>query len=148
MAKRTFKKENIKCVIDTNVFVISLTSYSPYHSIYTELIKGNFDLLISNEILLEYEEIICIKYGKKTADHFMGLLIELPNVLFISPFFNWNLIKSDHEDDKYVDCAIAGSADFILSEDKHFKVLNKTPFPKVNIINIEKFMELINITVK
>ena len=142
MAKRTFKKKNKKYVIDTNIFLISLTSRSPYHSIFTELIKGNFDLLVSNDILLEYEEIIIAKYGKKTAYYFLGLLAELPNVIFVSPFYNWNLIKSDHDDNKYVDCAIVGLADFIVREDKHFNVLKNIPFPKVKVIGIEKFIEL------
>ncbi len=145
MAKRTFKKKNIKYVIDTNIFVISLTSRSPYHFIYTELIKGNFDLLVSNEILLEYEEIIITKYGKKTADYFLGLLGELPNVKFVKPFYTWNLIESDHDDDKYVDCAIAGLAECIISEDKHFNILKDLSFPIVKVINIEKFMELIHL---
>lgn len=145
MAKRTFKKKNLKFAIDTNIFVISLTSRSPYHSIYTELIKGNFDLLVSNEILLEYEEIIAIKYGKKTADYFLGLLAELPNVKFISPYYNWNLIDADHDDDKYVDCAIAGLADCIVSEDKHFNILKDISFPIVKVIGIEKFLRLIHL---
>jgi predicted nucleic acid-binding protein len=49
-------------VIDCNIFVVCLTSRSPYHYIYRSLIEGKFDLLISDEILLEYEEIVQIKY--------------------------------------------------------------------------------------
>jgi predicted nucleic acid-binding protein len=45
-------------VIDCNIFVVCLTSRSPYHLIYRALIEGKFDLLISQDIMLEYEEII------------------------------------------------------------------------------------------
>lgn len=144
MEKRTSKKKNLKYVIDTNIFVISLTSRSPYHSIYTDLINGRFDILVSTEILLEYEEIIIEKYGIKTADFFLGLLTELPNVKFISPSYYWNLIETDLDDNKYVDCAIAGSADCIVSEDNHFNILKDVPFPIVKVISIEKFMEVIS----
>ncbi|NCO54842.1 MAG: putative toxin-antitoxin system toxin component, PIN family [Bacteroidetes bacterium CG02_land_8_20_14_3_00_31_25] len=144
MAKRTFKKKKIKYVIDTNIFVISLTSRSPYHYIFSELINGNFELLVSNDILLEYEEIIITKYGKKTADYFLALLAELPNVIFVTPFYNWNLIKSDPDDNKFIDCAIVGLADFIVSEDKHFDSLKNIPFPIVRVIGIKNFIKLTN----
>jgi predicted nucleic acid-binding protein len=45
-------------VIDCNIFVVCLTSRSPYHFIYRALIEGKFDLPISQDIMLEYEEII------------------------------------------------------------------------------------------
>lgn len=56
-------------VIDCNIFVVCLTSRSPYHYIYRSLIAGKFELLISDDILLEYEEIIQQKYGVTTATH-------------------------------------------------------------------------------
>ena len=139
MAKRTQQKKNLKFVVDTNVFIISLTSFSPYHSIYEKLVNGDFDLLVNIEILLEYEEIICLKYGKKTASYFLSLLSELPNVLDVTSYFNWGLIEADKDDNKYVDCAIAGQADYIVSEDSHFNILATVPFPKVSVIDIEKF---------
>ncbi|MBI5218139.1 MAG: putative toxin-antitoxin system toxin component, PIN family [Bacteroidia bacterium] len=143
MAKKSSKKKNLTFVIDTNVFVISLTSRSPYHVIYKNLIAGNFDLLVSNDISLEYEEVITQKYGRKTADIFLGLLHELPNVTFIVPYFKWGLIEADHDDDKYVDCAIAGLVDYIISEDNHFNILKSIPFPIVNVIKIDEFIELL-----
>ena len=38
-----------------------------------------------------------------------------------------------------VDCAIAANAKCIVTEDKHFKVLENIPFPKVEVIGIEDF---------
>ena len=36
--------------------------------------------------------------------------------------------------------AIIASADFLVSEDKHFNVLKDIPFPKVNVITLEQFL--------
>ncbi|MBI4647713.1 MAG: hypothetical protein HY738_14275 [Bacteroidia bacterium] len=71
------------------------------------------------------------------------MLAELPNIKFITPYYNWNLIETDPDDDKYVDCAIAGLADYIVSEDNHFSSLKDISFPIIKVISIEKFMELI-----
>ena len=73
-------------VIDCNVFVVCLTSRSPYHYIYHQLVEGKFDLLISSEILLEYEEIIQRKYSVPAANALMSLLNELPNVHNVVPY--------------------------------------------------------------
>ena len=33
------------------------------------------------------------------------------------------------------------NADYIVSEDFHFKVLETTPFPKVHVVTLEHFMK-------
>lgn len=130
-------------VIDCNILVVCLTSRSPYHSIYRSLIQGKFNLLVSTDILLEYEEIIQEKYGITTANAFISLLEELPNVHVITPYYKWLLIDADPDDNKYCDCAISGKAMHIVTEDKHFNVLKSISFPKLNAISIDEFMEMI-----
>ena len=44
---------------------------------------------------------------------------------------------------KFVDCAIASNADFIVTNDGHFNVLKNIPFPKVKVISIDDFMEIL-----
>lgn len=128
-------------VIDCNVFVICLTSKSPYHYIYRKLIEGKFDLVVSDDILLEYEEIIQQKYGVPTANAFISLLKELPNVHFVTPFYKWLLIDADPDDNKYCDCAIAGKANYIVTEDKHFNALKNISFPKLLTLTTDDFLQ-------
>ena len=71
----------------------------------------------------------------------MSLLRELPNVLYTTVYFNWKLIYADTDDNKYVDCAIAAQADYIVTEDKHFHILKRIPFPNVQTISINEFLE-------
>ena len=59
-------------VIDCNVFVVCLTSRSPYRYIYRSLVAGKFAMVVSQDILLEYEEIIQQKYSVPTANTFIG----------------------------------------------------------------------------
>ena len=59
----------------------------------------------------------------------------------VAPHFRFRLIEQDPDDNKFVDCAIVAGADYIVSEDAHFRVLETIPFPKVNVIRLNRFME-------
>ncbi len=133
----------MRVVIDTNIFVMTLTSRSPFHFIYQSLVSQQYTLLLSNEILLEYEEIIAIKYGKRTVDFFMQLVDELPNIDFITPFYRWDMISIDKDDNKYIDCMVAGQADFLVTEDRHFNILRQIEFPDLKVIDLESFATLL-----
>ena len=61
------------------------------------------------------------------------------NVIRKDPHYTFALIEADKDDNKFVDCAIAANAKCIVTEDKHFKVLENIPFPKVEVIGIEDF---------
>lgn len=126
--------------IDCNIFVMSLTSRSPYHIIYKSLIQQKYTLVLSEEILLEYEEVIQRKYSVSTANALVSLLKELPNVRFQNTYYKWRLISIDEDDNKYIDCAIAGSANYLVTQDKHFQILKTISFPKVNVISIDEFI--------
>jgi uncharacterized protein len=134
----------MKVVIDCNILVMCLSSKSPYHIIYQSLVQGKFNLVLSSEILLEYQEILQQKYNVPTANALVALLKQLPNVQFYTPFYNWLLIEADPDDKKYTDCAIVGSANFIITEDKHFAVLKTIPFPKITVLSIDKFIHLLS----
>ncbi|MBX3238934.1 MAG: putative toxin-antitoxin system toxin component, PIN family [Chitinophagaceae bacterium] len=130
-------------VIDCNIFVMCLTSRSPYHIIYKHLISGKYDLAVSEEILFEYEEVIQQKYSISTANALVALLKELPNVHFHVAYYKWLLIDADADDNKYSDCAIAGNANYLVTEDRHFDVLKKIDFPKIATLSIGEFAALV-----
>ncbi len=132
----------MKVVIDCNILVVCLPSRSPYHNIYRSLIAGEFQLAVTTEIVFEYQEIIQQKYGLDTANAFIALLNELPNVRRINTYYRWQMIIADPDDNKYCDCAVAGQADYIVTEDRHFKVLENIPFPPLQTISIDAFVSL------
>ncbi|MEY4904430.1 MAG: hypothetical protein RLZZ292_2245 [Bacteroidota bacterium] len=127
-------------VLDTNVLVASLSSRSPHHWIWLSLTQHKaFYLCVTTEILEEYEEIIQRFYGEEAATSVMKTLDNLPNILYITRYFRWYLIVADPDDDKFVDCAVAAQAKFIVSEDKHFNVLRQDPNPLITAIKIAEF---------
>lgn len=63
-----------------------------------------------------------------------------------TPSFHFNLINTDPDDNKFVDCAIVANASYIVSEDTHFNILNSIPFPHVEVIRLQKFLKTLQQT--
>lgn len=89
--------------------------------------------------MAEYEEKIADKYSEKTANLVLYLLSVAPNVIFREPYFKWNLVELDVDDNKFVDLAIAGNADYLVTNDKHFNPVKAIDFPKIRIITLDEF---------
>ena len=132
-------------VIDTNIWVAVLGSKSAFRHVLMDLSQKRYILAISSEIMFEYEEIITRKYpnSPSTPINFLNLLDVLPNVNFMHPTYRWRLISVDPDDNKFVDTAIVSGADYIVTEDRHFKVLASNAFPVVKVINLETFSALL-----
>ncbi|TSJ38651.1 putative toxin-antitoxin system toxin component, PIN family [Mucilaginibacter corticis] len=138
---RSSKKLTV--VIDTNVLLVSISSRSKYHWLYQALLKGKFSMAISQDILLEYEEIIGKQWSKEVAVNVLRSLSELPNVVFVPIFYKLGLITTDNDDNKFVDCAFAANADYIITHDHHFDVLQSVPFPRIPLANIHQFEQIL-----
>lgn len=127
-------------VLDTNCLLQALPKISPYHCVWTDFLAGYYFLCISNEILTEYLEIIGRQSSSAIAEDIVAAIIESPYVIHYEPYFRFRLIEQDPDDNKFVDCAIVAGADYIVSEDSHFRVLETIPFPSVNVIGLEEFV--------
>ena len=132
-------RDRLKVVLDTNVLLVSISSKSKYHWIYDKLVDDEYDLFITNEILMEYEEVISLKYNSSVARDVIKSLLILPNVYKTSIYYNWNLIADDTDDNKFVDCAINSNTHLLVTNDKHFQVLKNIDFPKIVVTNINDF---------
>lgn len=130
---------NLRIVLDTNVLLVSISSRSHAHWIFQKLIHGEFDLYITNEMLLEYEEVISEKYNDHVAKDVVRTLLKLPNVYQQIIYYHWNLISEDPDDNKFVDCAVSANAHYLVSHDRDLNVLDKLEFPKVEVVKIDEF---------
>jgi putative PIN family toxin of toxin-antitoxin system len=134
----------MKVVLDTNVLLVSIPKKSKYRAIFDALIGGYFNAVVSNDILSEYVEIIEQKTTFLIASNIAEMLLNLKNVQKVDIYFEWKLILSDLDDNKYVDAYVCSNADYIITNDHHFKILKQIEFPKVNILTIDEFLSIIN----
>ena len=129
-------------VLDTNALIQSLPSRSCYHKIWSDFLAGNFCLCVSNEILTEYEEILAAHTSPEVAHNVVEAIARHPKTCYRESYFHFHLLSHiDKDDDKFVDCAIAAGTDYIVTEDNHFDILKKIPFPKLNILSLDEFYE-------
>lgn len=127
-------------VIDTNCLLQIISRKSPYRPIWDAFLSGRYQLCVSNEILDEYQEVMEQQITPTVAENVVVLILNKKNTLFVDPHFRMGLITADPDDNKFVDCAFAAGADYLVSEDSHFEVLRTTPFPQLNLVTLDEFM--------
>ena len=133
----------MRVVVDTNCLLASIPPRSVHYWLYEAFENELFEWVVSNEILDEYEEKIAQRYSGRTAELVLTILTIAPNATFAEPFYKWQLIENDPDDDKFVDLAIACNADYLVTNDRHFDILKKTDFPKVEIVTIQEFKKIL-----
>ena len=55
----------------------------------------------------------------------------------------WENSSKVADDNKFVDCAICGNAELLVTNDAHFDILKTIGFPKVEIIKLQEFVNII-----
>ena len=133
----------MRVVLDTNSLLVSIGKRSPYRPIFDALLEGSIQLLISNEILNEYVEKLEEKANIVVAENIANFLLRSPDVERVDIYFNWSIITTDVDDNKFVDCALNGRADYLVTDDKHYNLLKDMAFPLVNIIRTRDFLDLV-----
>ena len=130
-------------VLDTNCLLQALPSNSPFHKIWTEILDGNICLCVNTDVLEEYEEVLALKTTPEIARNIIDAIVNLTTTVFQNTYVHFELLPADSDDNKFVDCAVASDAEYIVTNDKHFNPLKTIPWPKVEIIKIVDFIKLI-----
>ena len=132
----------LKVVLDTNIFVAGYLSKNQqgYPSqILSSWRAGAFTLVISPSIL---REIVAKLLEKGVSEDLLQELVATIGQIGLNipgAYETCKLDTIDPDDNKFVDCAIAANARFIVSEDRHFRVLKQVEYPKVEVIGIQEF---------
>ena len=134
------KKRHV-VVLDTNCLIQSISQRSNYYPVWKNFIAGEYDLCVSSEILEEYEEVIGRLMSPLAAKIVLEAILKAPNTRRLDPHFRFRLIEKDPDDNKFVDCAISAGADYVVTEDAHFRILETIPFPSVYVIRLDDFMK-------
>jgi putative PIN family toxin of toxin-antitoxin system len=133
----------MKVVIDSNVLLVAIGKRSKYKPIWNAFINGKYQLIISEEILHEYEEILKEHSAPGVAEIVLEVFVESPDIIYNRIYYSWNVISKDPDDNKFFDVAVAANADYLVTNDAHFKEAAKISFPRVNIISADAFLEIV-----
>jgi predicted nucleic acid-binding protein len=85
----------LRVVLDTNILIAIIGRKSPFRWIFDQLLAGQLILCVSNEILLEYQEILARQTSREVADNFSNFLTIHPFVEKVEIFYQFRLISED-----------------------------------------------------
>ena len=134
----------IRVVLDTNT-VISALLFSGTASPLVPLWQSRrITALVSRKILEEYLRVLA--YPKfRLSDREIRVLIEeevLPFVETIRVRRRLAVVRRDPEDDKFLECAVAGRARYLVTGDRDLRELD--PFQGITILTVGDFLERMN----
>ena len=133
----------MKVVLDSNVLLIVIGRRSRYYPVWQAFLKARYQLIVSSDILFEYEEVLQ-EHAAPGADRIVfQILAESPDVTFKEVYFQWNAITVDPDDNKFFDAAVAAGADYLVTNDAHFNEAKRLRFPKVAIVSADEFLNLL-----
>ena len=121
------ERQRLRAVFDTNIFLAAHLSKNP-HSPTMELLRrwrqGEFELLYSDDLLLEIDEKFSARgIGDEYKDSLLVELRDLATYVEVKPSDVKPVIIADPDDDFILACAIVGRADYLVTYDAHFDVL-------------------------
>ena len=108
--------QNDRVVLDTNSLLVSLSKQGSAYPVWKGFQEGRYTLCVSTEILEEYEEVVARNTRPEIARNVIDYILKRENVLRIDPHFHMQLISADPDDNKFVDCAFAANATYIVSD--------------------------------
>ncbi len=130
----------MRVILDTNVFVSGVFFRGPQYEILEAWRDGKVQLVVSPEILEEYQRV-----GEILAKQFpkvdLGPIIDLLAVeakLVLPPSLP-EPVCADPDDDKFLACALASKTKFVISGDKH--LLEVSSYRAIKIVRPRKFVE-------
>jgi uncharacterized protein len=129
----------IRIVLDTNCLLAIVPRKSKYYWLYELLKRGELSIAVSTEILAEYEEMLGSFYSPAFGEMAIKTILNFPELHETTTFFKLNVLYPDLDDNKFVDAAFASNANFLITHDRGFKVLDALKFPNIKRISIPDF---------
>jgi uncharacterized protein len=127
-------------VLDTNIIISSLWGGNP-GKVIALWDKSLFITLISREIMDEYLDVLSrFKAADEDLEQFIMLFMSRNKSQIIKTYSRINTIKTDPADNKFLECAVDGSAKFIVSGDMH--LLGLKEYKKIRILTPSEFIKL------
>lgn len=137
----------MKIVLDTNVLISGTFWTGDSFKILNKIDKEEIELIISEDLIKEYEKIInSDEIIEKITDKklILNKVVQkvINNSVIVEPKQKFNVVKDDAKDNKIIEAAIEGKADYIISQDKH--LLKLKSYQGIKIISPEEFLEILS----
>ena len=134
----------IRVVADTNIFISALMFGGLPGAFLDLAFLPAFTLVTSSVLLDELDEELRLKFGLSSTDAELVRSKLEANADLISTVETLTIVRDDPDDDRVLECAIAGRADYIVSGDRHLLKLGS--YEDIPILTVRQFLDRIEPT--
>ena len=135
------ESRKLRVVIDTNVFISGLNFAGKPGEVLNLLIKEEVDVLVSPFILSELVSILRKKFGWEDKQVARVLNLIKAKAIEVQPEHRLSAIKDKDADNRILECAVEGEADYIISGDKRH-ILPLKEYSGIQILSPDEFLKL------
>lgn len=134
----------MRAVLDTNVLISAVISTGTPHEVLAAGFEGEYQIVVSVATLTEFRETL-LKYPDRFHMDEEDVQTEVETVRYFAEFVNpkedIEAVEDDPDDDKFLEAALAGNVDYLVSGDKH--LLDLDSFLGIEIVTPRKFLDLL-----
>ena len=133
----------MKAVLDTNIFISGIFWRGSSNKVILNWRAGKFTLVTSLEAVSEIIKVLKdfkIRLSDDMIKEWIDLIIR--NSIIVEPKEKIAIVKDDPKDNIFIETAVAGNVDYIISQDNH--LLKLKGFRGIKIITPEEFNKICN----
>ena len=133
----------MKVVLDTNIFISGIFWKGSSNKVITKWKERKFTLVTSLEAISEIVKVLKdfkIRLSDDMIQEWTDLIVK--NSIIVESKEKIDIVKDDPDDNKFLEAAVAGNADYIISQDNHLLKLKE--FRRIKIITPEEFNKICN----
>jgi len=129
----------MRVVADTNVLISGFVFTGLPCDFINRGLNGEFHFITSQPLLDELEEKLSLKFkiAPEDVQVIRERLISVSDV--IHPMTMLHVIKEDRDDNRVLECAVEGHADFIVSGDRH--LLKLIRYEGIEVLSVRQFLD-------
>lgn len=135
----------MRAVLDTNVLISGVIATGAPHELLVTGLDHEYQIVTSVETLTEFRETL-LKYPERFHMDEDEVQQEVETIRyfaeFVDPDEEITAVQRDPDDDKFLEAAVAGDVDYLVSGDTH--LLDIDSFRGIDIVEPRTFYELLN----
>ena len=138
----------MRVVLDTNIWLSATFWEGEAYKLISTIQRRKIEVVITKKILLEIIEVLnkeakfqkFIKNRKIAIEDLLRTITSLGKL--VDSKTKLSIVKEHSSDNKFVECAIDGNAEFIVSYDKHLLKLKE--YKSIKILNPTECVRMLN----
>jgi len=136
----------MRAVLDTNVLISGVIATGVPHELLLRGFDHEYQIVVSVETLTEFRDTL-LKYPDRFQMDESEVQQEVETIRYFAEFVDPDeeiaAVKPDPDDDKFLEAAVAGDVDYLVSGDSH--LLDIESFRGIDIVEPRTFYEQLEV---